>query len=354
MTRLADVSTGRDNNLNLVRIVAAALVLVSHAWPITRGPGTLEPLERLTGYSLGTIAVLMFFALSGFLIAASFERTPRAVPFLMRRARRLLPGLLVSLVLAAFVMGPAVTTLPLAEYLLHAETWRYVGQNGLMLGLQPVLPGVFADNPYPRVAGSIWTLSYEVMCYLGLLVSGLAGLLDRRRVVATLAVYLVAWLLGPVVMDPLHPRIESLRLLSLPFVIGASFYVWRDRVALSPNMLVALVVATGLTAPTALYPVLFAVLIAYGTLLVGYLPRGRMLAYNRVGDYSYGLYIYAFPVQGLVVALAGPMSPAANIALALPLTLGLAILSWHLVEKPCLRASFGRSAPSRRGKTLAA
>ena len=115
MRRLGEVAQGRDNNFNLIRLCAATAVLVSHAWPLTRGPGTVEPLQRLTGHSLGTLAVYVFFAVSGFFVSASFARRASAADFLAARALRLFPALTVSLVLVTLLMGPLLTTLSAAD-----------------------------------------------------------------------------------------------------------------------------------------------------------------------------------------------------------------------------------------------
>ena len=117
-TVLAD-PTSRLNNLNLLRLIAAFAVMVSHAWPIVHGPGTPEPLQA-TGYTLGTIAVMVFFGLSGFLIAASWLRDPSPGRFVRRRARRILPGLWGMLALCVFVLGPIASTLGTWECLLAA------------------------------------------------------------------------------------------------------------------------------------------------------------------------------------------------------------------------------------------
>ena len=105
MRYLGDYSRGRDNNLNLIRMIAAAGVLVSHAWPLTMGSGAVQPLVRVTGHSLGTICVYVFFAISGFLIAASFDRSD-TIRFVAARVLRLVPGLFVSVAVVALLMGP--------------------------------------------------------------------------------------------------------------------------------------------------------------------------------------------------------------------------------------------------------
>jgi peptidoglycan/LPS O-acetylase OafA/YrhL len=335
--RLADAATGRNNNLNLIRMVAATAVLVSHAWPIALGPGTPEPLHALTGYSLGGLAVFAFFTISGFLIAASYDRSRTYRQFLLARTLRLFPALVVSLLLVAFVMGPLVTTLPLMAYLTDPGVYTFMVRNTALIVPQYTLPGVFETNPYPTVEGSIWTLVHEVACYIGVFLLGVAGLLRRRQMMAALFLaYLAGWLAVPVLGIGLHPRVDALRELSLPFALGAALYLWRDRIVLSPVIAMGLIAVTVLARDTVLQGPATVTALGYTLFWLAYVPGGAVRRYNLIGDYSYGIYIYAFPIQGLMVWLLGPMTPMENILWSLPPTLAVSVLSWHIVEKPAL------------------
>ena len=133
--------------------------------------------------------------------------------------------------------------------------------------------------------------------------------------------------------------------LALPFAIGTAFYVWRDRLVLRPGVLAVLVALAVLGRDGPLADPLFALALAYGVFLLGYLPGRGLRRYNRLGDYSYGTYVYAFPVQQLVQHVWGPFGPGVVVALALPATLLLAVVSWRWVERPALALARG---PSRR------
>ena len=336
-------ATGRDNNLNLLRAVAATGVLVSHAWPIALGEGTVQPLERLTGFTLGTLCVYVFFVVSGFLIAGSWSRRPDPVRFTLARALRLMPGLAVSLVLVAVVMGPLVTDLPPAAYVADSRVWSFLARNVTLAFPQYTLPGVFEGNPYPTVEGSIWTLVHEALCYAGVLGAGLTGLMAPRRLPFALVTFAVAWVALAAAPGIVPGRLADLHGLSLPFAFGMAAWALRDRLPLSgwlaaAGLLAALAVSrlepSG--AGSALPHAAWCAALGYGALWAAYVPGGRMRLYNRLGDYSYGIYIYAFPLQGLAVWLFGPMGPWANIAIALPMTIVPSVLSWHLVERPAL------------------
>ena len=325
----------RQNNLNAIRLVAALAVTVSHAWPIVHGAETVEPLSA-TGYTLGTIAVMVFFGLSGFLIAASWARTPEPGRFLARRARRLLPGLWVMLVLSALVMGPIVSTLSPGAFLSDPATWRFLGRNALLLPIEPALPGVFGANPYPAAAGSIWTLHYEALCYLGLMMLGLAGCLAKVRAGWWLGAVLALAVFAALAGDHLHPRLTGLVLLGLPFALGVGAWIWRQVLPLALTGVAMLAVAAWLAHGTVVYHPVFAGFVVYATLWAGFVPwsAGRRLA--RRSDLSYGIYLYAFPLQGLVQHLIAPGDVATHLVLAIPPTIGLATLSWYWIERPWL------------------
>ena len=349
MVYLSNKASGRDNNLNLIRAVAATAVLVSHAYPIALGPEAIQPLKTWTGHSLGSLSVYVFFAISGFLISMSFERTSSWMSFLAARALRLFPGLLVSLLFVAFIIGPLATTLGLGAYFTHIETYTFTIRNMLLFPLQYTLPGVFETQPYPSVEGSIWTLFYEVVCYMGVFVLGMLGILRKPLwVMGALAAYLAIWLAIEAADMPVN-RIVRLQELSLPFVIGMAFYVWREKLPLSLIGVAILTALTWATWGTVLYDLMLALALSYATFWLAYIPGGFIRRYNEIGDYSYGIYIYAFPFQGLAVWMLPDQSALTNMVISFPLTLICAVISWHLVEgpamkmKPRLLAMLGRS-----------
>lgn len=331
---IADRSVGRDNHFNLIRMVAASGVLVSHAYPITLGPGVVEPLEGwLHGVSLGRVSVYVFFALSGFFITKSFDRGSGLGRFLRARVLRLYPALAVVLVLTVGVAGLVLTTAPAPA--VWAAAPEYLWRNLSLYRMRYDLPGVFETNPFgPAINGSLWTLFHEVACYSGVVLAGIAGLFRARRALAVALAGFVALQLA-LPQLPLHPKLSVLLDLAFPFAIGSAFYVWRDRVPLRLSLGLALAALAALAWATPLFQVVFVPALSYWVFLIGLAEAPRLLAYNRLGDYSYGTYIYAFPMQQLM-AWFGVSTALGNMALAFPATLVCAVLSWHLVEKPAL------------------
>ncbi|WP_424931268.1 acyltransferase family protein [Amaricoccus macauensis] len=337
---LSDVCHGRNNNLNLIRMVAAVAVLISHAWPISLGRGAVQPLTRILHFNLGQIALVVFFGISGFLIARSFERQPRLGTWVLARILRLFPALAVMLLLTTTLLGLLVTELPAEDYVTDPDTYSYILRNLMLAFRQAVLPGVFLDQPLARETnGSLWTLQYEVLCYAGVMVMGLLGAFRRWQprlaVAGLLAVAYGAAFVLPA--SALPGALASFLSLGLPFAMGVSFYLMRDRLVLHPVVLLGLILMAVALERTPLYQPVLDLAVCYGVFLLAYMPGIVISRYNSVGDYSYGVYIYAWPVQQSVVHFLGPMSPAVNIAIALPIALALAWASWTLVEKPALR-----------------
>ncbi|NOD90925.1 MULTISPECIES: acyltransferase [unclassified Ruegeria] len=333
--RIADRADGRDNNFNLIRIIAATLVLVAHAYPLSLGGAYGQPFESvLHGLSLGMMCVWAFFAISGFFITRSFDRKPSAKAFLIARGLRLFPALAVVTLISILIAGFVLTQAPPTVF--WSEAGEYFIRNMLLFKLQYDLPGVFQNNPYgPAINGSLWSLSYEVTCYVGVLICGVLGLLGHRKIFAGMAIAFLCFYALTAFVD-LNPRIETLTTLGLPFLSGMVLYLWRDEIPLSWGVL-AVMAALALAAwLTPLFLPVFAVALSYAVFVLGYAQWPALLQYNRLGDYSYGVYIYAFPIQQLV-AQSGVTTPAINMAISLPFTLFCAVLSWHLIEAPAMK-----------------
>ena len=173
---LSDRLGDRDNNFDLLRLLAAWGVLVSHSYAVT---GRAEPLHQFNT-SLGNVGVLIFFAVSGLLIRRSWELDPSPRDFWIKRALRLLPGLAVVALVTAFVLGPVVTRASWSTYFSSLETWIYPVRIVAMMPFGAGLPGVFQESIYGHsVNGPLWSLPIEVLAYLGLFLLGLTGLLAR-------------------------------------------------------------------------------------------------------------------------------------------------------------------------------
>lgn len=352
---------GRDNNLNLIRIVAASAVLVSHAYAVTTGNDMSEPLRASTGLSLGQFAVAIFFGMSGLLIARSFDRRQTIAHFVSARFLRLWPALAVVLLLTAFALGVVMTSLTVGEYLRSAQTLTYVPRNLSLALRNDFLPGVFVGNPVPNSTNApLWSLFYEVACYSSVVALGYLGGLRKVWLFGIFLALVIsghAWSVLASPVEGLAYRLDVMGFVGFPFALGMAAYVWRDRLPLGPVGIALVWVSVALLLNTAWLGSAIMLALVYTSLWLAFVPKGAVLAYNRLGDFSYGVYIFAYPAQQTLVALWPGHGPAMNMAASGTITLILAIASWHLVEKRALalaRPAGDRLAAMFSGKAEAA
>lgn len=357
-TALAERIDHRHNSINALRLILAFVVLFSHSTQdiAAEGIGT-------TGFEvdLGTIAVDGFFALSGYLILGSFLSSRSVVVYLWRRCLRILPGFWVCLLVSALVLGP-LTALFSGHYAGYAWTGSdsavsFMWNNSLLMVRQFYIDGGFGDIP---VNGSLHTLFYEFLCYLAVAGAGVLGLyrLHRKKVGILLLggwlVILISALALPTLIEG-HPARSLLMRYGSMFLFGALVYLFADRVRLRPVGYVAAVVLFATAFGTAatiggerglvVYTLVAPPCVAY--LVLGLGASTKLASIGSKRDLSYGLYVYAWPIQALLLVLgAADWWWPAFLAAILALSLGLAYLSWTWIEAPALRLKSW--APVRR------
>lgn len=341
--QLSKCAQGRENNFNLIRLIAAVAVLYSHSFALVTGSDKVEPLRQSLGMTLGAIAVDVFFVTSGFLVTASLLTKQNARDFIWSRLLRIYPALIVMVILAVFLVGMSFTTLPAADFLSSHQTKKFVLKNTtLLFGVAYGLPGVFEGIPWKGVInGSLWTMPVETRMYAILVGIWLGlSLFGANRVKACagaiLAVAAAALALRFADRLYLHTGDDFLRLFYM-FFSGAACYVLKDKLFLSrPHFLLLLigVLASGLDRE--MFFIYYNLSLPYLLLWVAYVPGGAIRKFNRLGDYSYGVYIYAFPIQQSLMALFPGISIAWMVGASAAATLTMAALSWHLIEKRAL------------------
>ncbi len=344
---LAQLATGRDNNFNLIRFIAASLVLVSHSYPLSMGIGYPEPLSDSLGMTWGSIAVDIFFVASGFFIAASFSFKNSFKSFIAARVLRIYPALIITTLLTVFLLGPIFTTLSLAGYFSDYHWAQYLIKNSLIItGIDYNLPGVFESNPYPlAVNGSLWTLPQEIKMYFLLVVFcslfsvikeklNISWKLDKALFIGITALALVLHISN-------HYLIfysgQSLKLFTM-FFMGSSFYFLQDKISINSKVgltLIAVLLISTLNKEA--FFLAYTLFLAYIVFYLAYIPKGFIRRYNRFGDYSYGVYIYAFPIQQVIAYLLPGCSIIEMISLSFLFTVIAAYLSWILVEENALK-----------------
>lgn len=323
------------NGLNAIRLLLAVSVIVWHSFPLTGARHTPPLVTQL----LGEGGVDGFFAISGFLIVSSWMRRPHWWQYLQARFLRILPGFWVCLIVTAFVIAPIGVTLSghaiSNAFVQHSA--MYVAKNASLRITEFGISGTPTGVPYPGVwNGSLWTLWWEFLCYLGVLVLGLSRLLTFRITIPAI----FAGCLAVAMCADAH-LLSNFYLVNgsrfgLMFAAGALVYQLRRRL---PARWPLVAVAAGLTVAACALPdyrVLAALPLAYMVITAGALVKIRRLRFEN--DISYGTYIYAFPLQQVLAsaglyALGVPLFAVAAVVLVLP----VAALSWYAVEKPAMR-----------------
>lgn len=332
-----DAAAGHPTGFDALRIGLAVCILCFHS--VYASYGIPADLALWAGPWRGVLSLFlpMFFALSGFLVCGSLERTKKLHHFFGLRAIRIVPALAVETLLCAMILGPMLTTLSLSEYFAHPDFSRYF--LNIIGVIHYELPGMFENNPSPNMVNiSLWTIPYELKCYLALALAAVLGLMKRRWLFLTITALVCLAL-------PLRHELSgapdifwrpSGRMLVMAFVCGLLMYRFRDLLAHNGYLAGASLILAIILFMSPGWAMLGVPFAAYFTVYLGMLNIPP-LPLVKNGDYSYGLYLFAFPMQQVQAQL----FPAYhewywNAAFALVLGMAYAMFSWHCVEKPIL------------------
>jgi peptidoglycan/LPS O-acetylase OafA/YrhL len=352
-----DEQKGFGQGFDFLRIFLATAII---AWHTVQLSGHLEMARASAFWFSEYMLVPMFFALSGFLVAGSSVRLS-AKNFLLNRAARIVPALVADIVFAALLIGPLVTTLPASLYFSDATFFSYF--LNIAGWIHYSLPGVFENNPSPEVNGALWTVPFEISCYVILTGLMISGAIKRPSFVPllTYAVLIVGiplrFMTSHLVSD--HPSFAEKLAMDLflhrgsllwpSFLIGIVLYQLRYYVPFSKTAAIGLVCVAILVSVFGDVQVLFGnpsshaitlPLLAYLTVMIGLSPMPRLPGFGT-GDYSYGLYLYHVPFLQLLIhyfpeAWIGDWWWTLFFA-GFPLALTAAVISWHFFEYPVLK-----------------
>lgn len=329
---LGEVSGDRNNNLNLLRFLAASMVVLGHSYVLGNGSG--DPLGWVTGWQMGMgyLGVSIFFFFGGFLICGSMCRVQKARPFFRARAMRIFPCLAVVVFASAFLLGPMVTEIGIAEYFTSAQTYKYLC-NALLLPVHN-LPGVFTENVGgAAVNGALWTLPVEFVCYIACFLLFCLGLLKEKPLKFTIPFFIVGYaVLWRLTGDMLVLQ-NAIRPCGM-FYVGMLYYTYREKIPMRASW--ALLCLAGIVLSLMLH-IQEATVLLFLPYLLAYLVFGmdrKASGFGRRMEISYGLYLCAFPIQQTVTMLfGGTMLPLINFAISWPLAVVFGILLYWGVEK---------------------
>jgi peptidoglycan/LPS O-acetylase OafA/YrhL len=329
-------TNNRATGFDYLRLVLSSGVILWHTVMTSYGPAAQLLLPSWVR-ALEFAILLMFFMLSGFLVAGSLERCQTLWQFAGLRILRIVPALSMEVFLSALLLGPLFTTIALRDYFSDPMFSSYF--LNIVGDIHFYLPGMFPDNPTPAMVNmQLWTIPYELYCYIGLILVAALGLVKRRQwLLIAASVLQVAFIVRGWNSSYAPQQIAlSGNLLVLMFFWGVIFYEYRERIPYDRFLgISALVLMLALLSTQSLRNVA-AIPAAYLTIYLGLQnpPRSRIVL---SGDYSYGLYLYGFPLQQAVASF-GPSVHHwyFNFLIAYPLALLCAVFSWWVLEKRAL------------------
>lgn len=305
--RVLDDELGKkSNNLQLIKFTASILVIVSHAFALT-GSGR-DWFGRLTDgkFSLGALAVYIFFFFSGLLVTKSMFRTKTAERYFRLRINRIMPPLFLAVFLCV-AGGAFLTTFSIADYITDIRTWTYFG-NAVFI-LQHSLPGVFEENIYgSAVNGSLWTMPVEVLCYVGCFAAYKWKLLQGRYMFFLTGLMIGVTVAGKIFLERLGMFLPAAALCPCCFfVIGMAFYVYRERIVLSSK---CAVMCIGIITISMIFQGVGGslIMLIFLPYLLAYMAFAKWQCPEKIakpGKYSYTIYLCAFPIQQTLVSVHG-------------------------------------------------
>lgn len=327
---------GAGPGFDALRIGLSLCILSYHCTQNSYGPAYTEHVPAFL-YPIILALLPMFFCLSGFLVTGSAIRT-RSVPvFLTYRGLRIFPALAVEVTLSALLLGPMVTNLPLSAYFTGREFFEYFGN--IVSIIRYTLPGVFTDNPVPHIVNvSLWTLRPEFYCYVFMAFFMFTGLVYKRVwytlgfLGATVALTILNIADGFGVATSTFPW----HVILYYFFVGIFFFHWKEYVPIHFSLFVAAAVVSYFMLPVRGFTYIVSLPLTYCIVYLGMVKVPRIPLLQN-GDYSYGIYLFHFPMQQALVHFFPVLREWwLLLPVAAPLTILFAAASWHWIEKPSL------------------
>lgn len=343
---LSNVYDKRNNSFNDLRFFFAALVLYVHSYVLLYGQsdrGT-DPITILTHFQLspGTLAVYGFFVLSGFFMIQSLESNRSLWQYTKHRILRIIPAFWLSLLLTCFILIPLISSTSIilsAEpgsalyFFIHSAIFQVQGAVWTITGAFPANPLI--DN----INGSMWTLKYEALLYMVLPIAFWLAFYQRRWIfIGTLGLLIlsIAYILNEFVLFSINSdHYGKLVILTMYFFSGVLLYLYRERVIVSKWYLIFFSILFLSSMFLGYLKIVALFLLPYLVVSIGAL--GRTKWFSKSGDYSYGMYIYAFPIQQTLVHFYhNELNVYGLFIISFGITLILSVLSWHWLEKRIL------------------
>jgi peptidoglycan/LPS O-acetylase OafA/YrhL len=329
---------GHDNNFGFLRLLFATLVIVSHSAEIIDGNRSREALMLLIGGNMtfGEIAVDAFFIISGYLVLKSFEYSETSTAYLLKRIRRIYPGFLAAVVFGVFIAQLAGVDLTALTF----KEWCRIAANVLLLNA-PNFP-TFMGLPATVLNGSIWSIPIEFRCYLLIIILAAIKFYKKPWLLLILVGALmrvnqlklvVPWP-GPIGHLTGYPPL-MIRMIPM-FCVGSIYYLFQNRIPY--HACLAFISASGLVISLHFSAAPEAAVAIFGSYLIFWFALGfRSKVISRINsrtDISYGVYLYAWPIQCSLALYFSIKSPLTLMATSTPIVFLIGLVSWRFFERP--------------------
>lgn len=325
MQTLNNLLKRENNNFDLIRLMAALAVIFSHSFRLFNANGFNDP-SAYKHDDAGSLAVYVFFFLSGFLITNSIARSESKLSFVIMRVARIYPALIIC-VFITVIIGAFLTTNTISNYFSNRLTWAYFFYNATLLHqIIYNLPGVFENNHYPNaVNGSLWTLPLEITCYILIFFIG-SAILSKNNILRLILITIF-------IAAAYYLKLDFFNAQVLFFSIGSLCYLFRKRIVI--DWRIGLFTLILFFAFNTHLPYLLHICLIYNLLVLSGINWVRII--KLPGDFSYGVYIYSFLIQQALASNFPGLNPYNGMLLTIPLVLIWAGLSWFIIELPALK-----------------
>lgn len=320
------------NHFNFIRLFAAFLVFYGHSFVLSEHNAVHTALNHKIG-------LFIFFSISGYLISMSWDLDPSLKRYFTKRALRIFPALIVVVFLSTYILGPIMTTKSLKEYFDSPFLWNYI--KNIFLYISFYLPGVFENNPVPNaVNGSLWSLPVEFFMYILVSIFGKGTRYVKYIVLVCFLIFsilTISWArVTPDMVVIYNTDLRQIIIVGTFFWAGAILYHWNLKRFFSfESFVIALLLLLFIYQWKSIYSIVSFALIPFLVISFGF-SKANYLSFFNKADYSYGFYIYAFPVQQSIIYLFPKISIFWYLLSGFVITMLFAVMSWHLIEKPMM------------------
>ena len=331
---LCRYENARSKNLNFFKFLAAIAVIVSHAYPLSKGEAYKDFLLNISGQSLGLggLAVSVFFVSSGFFVTKSINKDSNIKNYFIKRIKKIFPPLWIVLIFVIVICFLFFSDVRFSSYNLGKSLLYCL--NFLLIPVHS-LPGVFINNAYPKVInGALWTLPIEFFCYTILAVLMFFKLFTKKNYVLFSIFTLFSFIMVNFCPIQMITLLKDYLMPIFMFFWGSFYWIYRDKIVLSKNLFIGafilFIISIVMNIGNIGLFLFFPYILLYASFNMNQVPAFL----SNLGNYSYGIYLCGWPIQQMIVSLfGGNMSIILNCVFAIPLSIICGVLIYYFVEK---------------------